>query len=152
MGQLRKLIRRVHPKTGEAMEEHRNQDGSLWGPGLKLYSILRPHSGRQPPTEGFYIYVPEPKPVLAQVAQGVVQAAVEARRKRILEKEMSKAPTATTRGGDVGSSYGNEAQLDTLAASPVGGNAEVVLIEQNDDGGRNKSGPSAKKDQARYAF
>ena len=81
MGQLRKLMRRIHPKTGEAMEEHRNQDGSLWGPGLKLYSNLRPPSETQPPPEGFYIYVPEPIPALAQVAQ----AAVEARRKRILE-------------------------------------------------------------------
>ena len=41
-GQLRKLMGRIHPKIGEAMEEHRNQDGSLWGPGLKLYSNLRP--------------------------------------------------------------------------------------------------------------
>ena len=32
-GRLRKLMRRIHPKTGEAMEEHRNQDGSLWGQG-----------------------------------------------------------------------------------------------------------------------
>ena len=31
-GQLRKLMRRVHPKTGGIMEEHRNKDGSLWGP------------------------------------------------------------------------------------------------------------------------
>ena len=30
-GKLRKLIRRTHPKTGEAMQEHCNQDGSLWG-------------------------------------------------------------------------------------------------------------------------
>ena len=58
---------------------------------------------------------------------------------------MSKAPTATTRCGDVSSSSGNEAQRDTLAASAVGGNAEVVLIEQNDDSGRNNNGPSAKK-------
>ena len=35
-GQLRKLMRRVHRKTGHTMEEHRNQDGTLWGPGLKL--------------------------------------------------------------------------------------------------------------------
>ena len=28
-GQLRKLMRRIHPKTGEVMEEHRHSDGSL---------------------------------------------------------------------------------------------------------------------------
>ena len=32
--QLRKLMRRIHPKTAEVMKEHRNQDGSLWGRGL----------------------------------------------------------------------------------------------------------------------
>lgn len=89
-------MRRVHPKTGEVMEEHRNQDGSLWGPGLKLYSNLRPPAEPQTMPEGFYVYVPEPKPALVQVASGVVQAAVEARRKRILEKEKSSAATAVS--------------------------------------------------------
>ena len=83
--QLRKLMRRAHPKTGKAMEEHRR-----WpplGPGPKLYSNLRSLTDPQPMPEGFYEYMPGPKPILAPVASGVVQAAVEARRKRILEKE-----------------------------------------------------------------
>ena len=87
-------MRRVHPKTGEIMEEHRNKDGSLWGPSLKLYSNLKPPTNLQPPPEGFYTYVPEPKPVMVPVAQGVVQAAVEARKKRILEKESGRAVAA----------------------------------------------------------
>ena len=86
-GQLRKLMRRIHPKTGQNMEKHRNQDGTLWGPGLKLYSNLRPPADPQPMPEGFYEYVPEPKPELIKVEPGVTQAAVEARMKRILEKE-----------------------------------------------------------------
>ena len=65
-GQLRKLMRRVHPKTGEVMEEHRNKDGSLWEPSLRLYSNLKPPTNPQPPFEGFYTYVFEPKTVLAQ--------------------------------------------------------------------------------------
>lgn len=75
------------------MEEHHDQQGSPWGPGLKLYSNLRPPTDPQPMPEGFYEYIPEPKPELMKVAPGVVQAAVEARRKRILEKEKSKATT-----------------------------------------------------------
>ena len=68
-GQLRKLMRRIHPKTGGAMQEHHNPDGSLWGPGLKLYSNLKPPAVPQPPPEGFYMHVPEPKPALTKVAQ-----------------------------------------------------------------------------------
>ena len=40
-GQLRKLMRRIHPKTGENMQEHCNHDGSPWGPGLKPYANLK---------------------------------------------------------------------------------------------------------------
>ena len=71
-------MRGVHPNTGETMEEHRNQEGSPWGPGLKLYSNLRPPTVPQPMPEGFYEYIPEPKPELMQVDTGVVRAAVEA--------------------------------------------------------------------------
>ena len=109
------------------------------------YSNLKPPTDPQPPPEGFYTYVPEPKPVLAQVAQGVVQAAVEARRKRILEKEMSKAPMATTRCVDISSSSGNKAPLDSWTASAAGKSAEVVLIEQTGDSERNNNGPNTKK-------
>ena len=51
-GQLRKLMRRINPKTGEAMQEHCNQDGSPWGPGLKLYANLKPPEVPEPPPEG----------------------------------------------------------------------------------------------------
>ena len=89
-GQLRKLMRRIHPKTGETMEEHRNRDGSLWGPGLKPYSNLKPLTNPQPMPEGYYEYVPQPKPEPIKVAPGVTQAAVEARRKGFLKKEKAK--------------------------------------------------------------
>ena len=89
-------MRRVHPKTGQTMEEHRCQDGSLWGLGLKLYSNLRPNTDPSPMPEGYYEYVPQPKPEIIKVPPGVTQAAVEARRKRILEKERLVGATMTT--------------------------------------------------------
>lgn len=86
--QLRKLMRRVHPKTGETMDEHRCQDGSLWGTGLKLYSNFKPLADPQPMPEGFYEYAPQPKPELIKVASGVTPTAREAMRKRIREKRI----------------------------------------------------------------
>ena len=86
-GQLRKLMRKVHPETGETMEEHRSHDGSLWGLGLKQYPNLKPLTNLQPTTEGYYEYVPQPKPEPIKVAPGVTQAAVEARRRKILEEK-----------------------------------------------------------------
>lgn len=40
-GQLRKLMRKIHPETGELMQEHCNTDGSPWGPGMNLYANLQ---------------------------------------------------------------------------------------------------------------
>ena len=97
-GQLRKVMRRIHPKTGEVMQEHCNQDGSPWGPGLKLYANLKDPEKPEPRQGGFYKYVPEPKPVLAPVADGVVQAAVEARRQRFLDKVASRIVVANPSG------------------------------------------------------
>ena len=74
-GQLRKLMRRVHPKTGQTMEEHLNKDSSHWGASLRLYSNFKPPLDPQPMPESFYVYVPEPKRILTHVAAGAVQAA-----------------------------------------------------------------------------
>ena len=46
--------------------------------------------------EGFYEYIPQPKPEMIKVEPGVTQAAVEARRKRIREKEAAIARVIDT--------------------------------------------------------
>ena len=116
---------RIHPKTGEIMEEHRNKDGSLWGPSLKLYSNLKPPTDLQPPPEGFYTYVPEPKPVMVPVAQGVVQAVVEARKRRILEKESGR--TVAAKVDNSGSN--NDSQISTHLSPII---APVVVSDDVD--------------------
>ena len=99
-----------------------------------MYSNLKPPTDPQPPPEGFYTYVPEPKAVLAQVAHGAVQAAVEARRKRILEQEISRATAMVTDSSDTNSRSESVAQLVPRVASAVRKDDEVVLDEQGDDG------------------
>ena len=54
---------------------------------MKLYSKLKPAANPQPIPEGFYEYVPQRTPELIKTEPGVTQAAFEARRKRIREKE-----------------------------------------------------------------
>ena len=87
------------------------------GPGLKLYANLEPPEVPQPPPEGFYKYVAEPKPVLTPVAHGVVQTAVEARRKRILDKEASRVGVATTSCSSNSVNSSSETLLIPLVAS-----------------------------------
>ena len=83
-GQLRKLMRRIHPETWDGMQEHFNPDGSLWGPRLNLYAKLRVPENPEPPQEGFDQYVPVARPPPIPTVEGVVHAAVEARRQRKL--------------------------------------------------------------------
>ena len=52
---------------------------------------------------------------MTQVAQGVVQAAVEARRKRILEKENKTKTTEVTENNDTGSSGIPTNEVDRVA-------------------------------------
>ena len=61
-GQLRRLMRRVHPRPGEVMQEHCNTDGSPWEPGMKLYANLKTIENPETPPKGFYRYVPEVRP------------------------------------------------------------------------------------------
>ena len=64
-GQLKKLIRRSHPKTLRLMQEHRNADGTLWVPSGGTYERLEQRSAAAKAEkahvvpEGFYPYVPE---------------------------------------------------------------------------------------------
>ena len=60
------------------------------GPDMKLYANLKPPENPQPMQNGFYQYVPEVRPAPVPTAEGVVQAAFEARRRRILDKEESR--------------------------------------------------------------
>ena len=72
------------------MQELCNLDGSLWGPGLKLYSNLKAPESPELPQEGFYQYVPVLRQPPIPTAEGLFQAAVEARRQRILEKKCGR--------------------------------------------------------------
>ena len=40
-GQLHKLMRGCHPKTGEDMDNHTNVDGTPWRPGKGTYANLK---------------------------------------------------------------------------------------------------------------
>ena len=100
-GQLRKLMRRVHPKTGEIMQEHTNADGSPWAPGLKMYANLRPLNQDEQPDKGFYVYTPEVRSAPIPTAEGVVQAATAARWKRILDKVVKSSVTDNPSGESV---------------------------------------------------
>ena len=127
------------------MEEHRNKDGSLWGPSLKLYSNLKPLTNPQPPPEGFHTYVPEPKPVMVPVAQGVAQAAVEARRKRILEKEISKAAAAEADNNDINNSLESSTHLVPVIASVMVKDDDSAADEQDEGDQLGEDRPRAKK-------
>ena len=98
MGSVAEAYEKSPSESLRNHEEHRNKDGSLWGPSPRLYSNLRPPTDPQPILEGFYVYVFEPKRVMTQVAPGIVQVAAEARRKRILENE-SSIPTGNITSG-----------------------------------------------------
>ena len=62
-GQMRKLLRRCHPKTLQLMQEHRNADGSLWVPSGGTYERLVMRSALVEAVaahvipDGFYPYV-----------------------------------------------------------------------------------------------
>ena len=63
MGQIRKLLRRCHPKTLQLMQEHRNADGSLWVPSggtyerLEIRRALAEAVAAHVVPDGFYPYV-----------------------------------------------------------------------------------------------
>ena len=115
------------------------------GPSLRLYSNLRPPTDPQPMPEGFYVYVPEPKRAMTQVAPGVVQAAVEARRKRILEKVSSINATVATEGNDTDSSGCIMSHIPSQVASANGEGNEVAADGQSDEEASVNNPPKAKR-------
>ena len=64
-GKRNKLLRRCHPKTGQLVQEHRNDDGSLWIPSDGTYAAMEMRrrlveaGGQHVGPEGFAPYVPE---------------------------------------------------------------------------------------------
>ena len=83
------------------------------------------------------------------MAQGVVQAAVEAGRKRILEKEASKTLIAMTSCFNLSGSSGYEALLNLCVASAAAEEARVEPKERIVDQATNSSGPSREENKCK---
>ena len=97
-GQLRRLMRRCHPKTGELMQPHCNSDGTVWMRGSGIYTNL-PSSrtggddDADPPVlpEGFYRYEPEafPNPVPCG-GRPIVELSKERRQKIVIKANLKR--------------------------------------------------------------
>lgn len=81
------------------------------GPGLKLYSNLKAPVNVEAVQEGFYLYAHVVRPPPTPTAERLVQAAVEARRQRIMEKEAMKTIEASHHSNEGGEGRTVEADV-----------------------------------------
>ena len=103
-GQRLKLLKRVHPKTGMLLPEHRNLDGSLWG-GLGSYQadMQGLHGPELEATrdDGFYRYVPEELPITRSNGSGTNRICFSELLSRVRMREASRGVSNIQPVGEV---------------------------------------------------
>ena len=82
---------------------------------------------------------------MVPLAQGVAQAAVEARRKRVLEKEISKAAAAEADNSDINNSSESSTHLVPMIASVMVKDDDSAADEQDEVDQLGEDRPRAKK-------